>query len=142
MILASHTLSPTWREVWFSKGILIESVHFKKTVARILFLCGTFDTNQNKKFHNFERNKISATQNEWTLVTLLDNFTNCNNFLLNTAGLNWCYSSAFFNGLKVWIYFSQKFGVYCNANASVLIQIIFGLIKHWIGSGLTTSLHS
>ena len=37
---------------------VLKSVYFKKTVARI---CGTFNTNQNKKYHNFERNEIRTT---------------------------------------------------------------------------------
>ena len=37
---------------------VLKSVYFKKTVARI---CGTFNTNQNKKYHNFNRNEICTT---------------------------------------------------------------------------------
>ena len=37
---------------------VLKSVYFKKTVAQI---CGTFNTNQNKKYHNFERNEIRTT---------------------------------------------------------------------------------
>ena len=33
----------------------LKSVHFKKKLA------STFNTNQNKKYHNFERNKNHAT---------------------------------------------------------------------------------
>ena len=54
---------------------LIKSVHFKKPVTRISFLTKlwyicTFNPNQNKKSHNFERNEIRATvflKNERTL---------------------------------------------------------------------------
>ena len=48
---------------------VLKSVYFKKTVARI---CGTFNTNQNKKYHNFERNEIRTTFFlKWTDFSML-----------------------------------------------------------------------
>ena len=49
--------------IWIYLYFLLKSIHFKKTVAQISFLsnCGTFNTNQNKKYHSFERNKIHTT---------------------------------------------------------------------------------
>jgi hypothetical protein len=48
---------------WTKFFAVLKSIYFKKTVVRISFFqnCGTFNTNQNKQYHNFERNESCAT---------------------------------------------------------------------------------
>ena len=64
----------------------VKSVYFKKTVMQILFLSklwyilfwsvlSIINTDQNKKYHNFERNKIRATVFlQWTVFHIRKSF--------------------------------------------------------------------
>ena len=62
VILMIKTLSKPWDEIFIWHN-LVKSVHFKKKMRESPFFQnhGTFNTNQNKKYHNFVRDKICAT---------------------------------------------------------------------------------
>ena len=73
--------------------IRIYFVHFKKTLRESRFFqnCGTFNTNPNKKYHNFERNEIRGTGFlKWTDFT---DHKNGIDFFMGLSGSDFAHHS-------------------------------------------------